>query len=316
MLLWRTIQVGDLECALLIVNGRFQEILDAGTHRIPLFGRDVKFEVGQLNSEAYSGAWATFLLQERPDLIARYFIVVETGESEVAVIRVNAAVTGIVGPSLRRLYWRGPDNLTVETIEASKNFEVPAAIVPVLPRLGRDIPATVAYIDEGRTGLLYHDNKLIRELPAGAFGFWTASGAVRVEVVDLRRQTMEIPGHEILTKDKMLIRVNASAEYRIVNAVLSRQAVKDSHEQLYKMVQLAVRQSIGMKTLDEALADKCKVDVVTAQLLRDDALEFGVKVGEIAIKDITLPAEMKAQANVIRRREETAATRSLLNTVS
>ena len=327
MLLWRTIQVGDQERALLIVNGRFQEILDPGTHRIPSFGRDVEFEVGQLNSVAYSGAWATFLLQERPDLIARYFVVVETGDTEVAVIRVNGAVTGIIGPSVRRLYWRGPDNLTVETIDASKNIEVPAAIVPVLPRLGRDIPATTAFIDEGRTGLLYRDNKLIRELPAGAFGFWTANGAVGIEVVDLRRQTLEIPGQEILTKDKVSIRVNVCAEYRIVNAVLWKQAVKDSQEQLYKMVQLVVRQSNGMKTLEEALADKGKVDVVTAQVLRDDALEFGVKVGEIAIKDIILPGEMRAilnqvitaekqaQANLIRRREETAATLSLLNTV-
>ena len=55
------------------------------------------------------------------------------------------------------------------------------------------------------------------------------------------------------------------------------------------MVLLVVRQSIGMKTLAEALADKGKVDVVSAQVLRDDALEFGVKVGEIAIRDIMLP---------------------------
>ena len=326
MLLWRTIQVGDQERALLIVNGRFQEILDPGTHRIASFGRDVEFEVGQLNSVAYFGAWAAFLLKERPDLIARYFVAVETGDAEVAVIRVKGAVMDIVGPSVRRLYWRGPENLAVETIDASDNIEVPAPLVPVLPRLGRDIPAAMAFIDEGRTGLLYRDNKLIRELPAGAFGFWTAHGAVRVEVVDLRRQTLEIAGQEILTKDKVSIRVNVCADYRIVNAVLSKQAVKDSHEQLYKMVQLVVRQSIGMKTLEEALADKGRVDVVTAQVLRDDALEFGVKVGEIAIKDIILPGEMRtilnqvitaekqAQANLIRRREETAATRSLLNT--
>lgn len=289
MLPWRTIQVGDQERALLIINGRFQEILDPGTHRVPSLGRDVEFEVGQLNSVAYSGAWATFLLQERPDLIAQYFVVVATGDTEVAVIKLNGAVTGVVGPSMRRLYWRGPNNLTVETIDAAKNMEVPAAIVPVLPHLGRDIPVTVAYIDEGRTGLLYRDDKLIRELPTGVFGFWTANGVVRVEVMDLRRQTLEIPGQETLTKDEVSIRVNVCAEYRIVNALLSKQSAKDAQEQLYKMVQLVVRQSIGMKTLAEALADKGKVDVVSAQVLRDDALEFGVKVGEIAIRDIMLP---------------------------
>jgi regulator of protease activity HflC (stomatin/prohibitin superfamily) len=54
--------------------------------------------------------------------------------------------------------------------------------------------------------------------------------------------------------------------------------------------------------------------------------EIGLSVGDIAIKDVILPGEMRdilnkvvtaekeAEANVIRRREETNATRSLLNT--
>ena len=56
-----------------------------------------------------------------------------------------------------------------------------------------------------------------------------------------------------------------------------------------------------MKTLEEALADKGKVDPVAAQVLRDEAMEFGVKVGEITVKGIIPPgeiaAEKQAQAN-------------------
>ncbi len=68
------------------------------------------------------------------------------------------------------------------------------------------------------------------------------------------------------------------------------------------------------------------VDEAAAERVRQEMAAIGVEVGEIALKDVILPgeirdilnkvvaAEKEAQANVIRRREETAATRSLLNT--
>jgi len=83
---------------------------------------------------------------------------------------------------------------------------------------------------------------------------------------------------------------------------------------------------VGTKTLDGLLADK---EALNGELFRDVAKQmsdYGIKVVSVGVKDIILPGEMKeilnhvvatekaAQANVIRRREETAATRSLLNT--
>jgi regulator of protease activity HflC (stomatin/prohibitin superfamily) len=62
---------------------------------------------------------------------------------------------------------------------------------------------TYAQVEEGKTGLLFIENRLIRALGPGAYGFWNVAGTPRVEVVDLRRQTLEIPGQEILTKDKV-----------------------------------------------------------------------------------------------------------------
>ena len=91
-------------------------------------------------------------------------------------------------------------------------------------------------------------------------------------------------------------------------------------------MQLAVRQALGARTLEEILADKTSVDEPVAAEVRREASAFGVMAGAIAVRDIILPGEMRdilnqvvtaekqAQANPIRRREETAATRSLLNT--
>ncbi|MFQ5566847.1 MAG: SPFH domain-containing protein, partial [Paracoccaceae bacterium] len=83
---------------------------------------------------------------------------------------------------------------------------------------------------------------------------------------------------------------------------------------------------LGARTLDQLLAEKVSVDAEAADKVRAEMAEIGIEVGEIALKDVILPGEMReilnrvveaekaAEANVIRRREETAATRALLNT--
>ena len=97
---------------------------------------------------------------------------------------------------------------------------------------------------------------------------------------------------------------------------------------MYSAVQRTVRQSMGSKTLEEILADKVSVDIAVFDAVSTEMATIGVEVQAIAIKDIVLPgevreilnqvvtAERQAQANLIRRREETAATRSLLNTAN
>ena len=122
------------------------------------------------------------------------------------------------------------------------------------------------------------------------------------------------------------MRVNISAVYEIVNVVTARSGVKDVNEHLYRTLQIAVRQTLGKRTLEEVLAEKTDIDETVSAEVRREMEAYGVRVGAIALKDIILPgdirdilnqvvtAEKQAQANLIRRREETAATRSLLNT--
>src|SRR5262249_23636621 len=91
-------------------------------------------------------------------------------------------------------------------------------------------------------------------------------------------------------------------------------------------VEVAVGQRVGGGTVEEIVAEKVDIDEKVAADIRQEMAGFGVRVGAIALKDIILPgdvreilnqvvtAEKQAQANLIRRREEVAATRSLLNT--
>src|SRR5262245_30021511 len=129
-------------------------------------------------------------------------------------------------------------------------------LVAPMARLAQPSPVIYAVVDEGKTGLLFVDGRFIRELEPGAYAFWSVAGSPKVELLDLRLQTVEIPGQEILTRDKVSIRVNVWAEFQLIDAVRAKRSVKDYAERLYRALQLTVRQTLGRRTLEEVLADK------------------------------------------------------------
>lgn len=322
----RRILIGDNERVLVIRKRRFAEILEPGERWMFTLGQGIELERYNVRDLIYAGEWADTIANSRAEVAARYFTVVETSDSEVAVVYLDGRLARVIAPSNRVLFWKGPVNVTFERIDVRAHPEVPVLLLPALARLGRESTVTFAVVDEGKRGLLYLDGQMVRELGPGNYGFWNAVLTPRIEVLEMRRQTVEVAGQEILTSDKVTVRVNVSAVYEIVNATNARIGVKDVAEYLYRALQIAVRQSLGKRTLEQVLAEKTDIDEAVSADVRREMEGYGVRVSVIALKDIILPgdirdilnqvvtAEKQAQANLIRRREETAATRSLLNT--
>ncbi len=322
----KLIEVGDRERALLIDSGRFVRVLEPGRHFVWSFGRNIEAVVCPLADPAFRNDWADILVRERPEVVARYFTVVETRDAEVAIVYANGKTLRVVPPAKRVLFWKEPLEIRAEVINVIDAPEIPRQKLAGLLRLGRESLAAFVIVEESKIGLLFIDNRLVRTLDPGTYAFWSVAVAVRVDQVDLRSQPLEIAGQEILTKDRVSLRVNISAQYRVLDAVKAKTSVKDFSEHLYRALQFAVRQSLGRKTLDEILAEKVDVEPAVADAVRTAMAAIGLEVASIALKDIVLPGEMReilnqvvtaekqAQANLIRRREETAATRSLLNT--
>ena len=137
---------------------------------------------------------------------------------------------------------------------------------------------------------------------------------------------MEVSGQEILTKDKAALRISFYTQYKVVDVTKAVIDNKDYEKQLYILMQFALREYIGTLTLDELLENKEAITKYVMNTLKDKAATLGVKTRSCGVRDIILPGDMKeimnqvliaqkqAQANVIARREETASTRSLLNT--
>ncbi|HHB80800.1 MAG TPA: slipin family protein, partial [Aliiroseovarius sp.] len=195
-----------------------------------------------------------------------------------------------------------------------------------LMRAGLARHLTSAEVGEGRVGLLIVDGVQERVLKPGTYWFWNLGRKHLVRLVDTRWQAHEVTGQEILTKDRVSLRVNLTAAYRVAHPETAVNSVTDFSEALHRALQLAFRKTLGGLTLDALLADKVSVDAEAAKAVRAEMALIGLEIGEIALKDVILPGDMRdilnrvveaqkeAEAGVIRRREETNATRSLLNT--
>jgi len=181
-------------------------------------------------------------------------------------------------------------------------------------------------VEAHEAGLLFVDGVLKEKLPAGRHAFWNVGRQVRIARVDLRPQPLEVTAQEILTKDRVSVRVTLTAFYRIADPEKAAVASADVANTLYRLVQFAIREAVATRTLDDILAARDTIDQEVRTFVAGRARELGAEVGEIGVKDVILPgdvrellnkvveAERVAKANLIRRQEETAATRSLLNT--
>ena len=178
----------------------------------------------------------------------------------------------------------------------------------------------------GHGGVWFKDGAYVETLPPGRYAFWRDLADVKVVPVDLREVILDVAGQEIMTSDKVTLRLNALVTYRVADAKVALTAVDDAKQALYRETQLALRALVGARELDGFLADKDGVVTEATEAVRRRVAQIGLEVVTVGIRDVILPGEMKdllnkvteakkaAEANLIARREETAAMRSQANT--
>lgn len=334
MIVFQKFHVKKDERALLFERGDFVDILRPGEHvRFdPL--RRLTAEKFALANTRFEHRLADFLVKAEPALVERELHVIELGPAEVGLRYENGVLVEVLAPNTRRLYWKGYIDLAFERVDISTDFTVDAKLVPQLVSLGATgfkakVPGADVFgvqVPQFNVGVVYVDGKLAYLLEAGLRAFWRFGRDLRVEFVDLRLQVLEVAGQEILTKDKVPLRVNLNAGYRVSDVLVAFGKQAKPVDYLYKELQFGLRAAVGTRTLDELLENKGLIDQVVAEHIARRVQGFGLEVDSVGVKDIILPGEMKvilakvveaekaALANVIRRREETSATRSLLNT--
>ncbi|MFC5740366.1 slipin family protein [Dyella tabacisoli] len=328
----KQIVIGDGERGLLYRNRRFERVLVAGVYRYFDPGNQLMLNVHDIARPEYSGGDADVLMAQmggakvHPSLMGN-FVVADIGTRQVGLVLKNGKLEDVLMPGTRKLYWKALVSVEVQAVPLAETPEVEAAVASRLRQLGvlSKIAVTVDVPVES-AGLLFVDGQLRRTLTPGAYAFWNFQKNVTIEVIDLRVQSLEVSGQELLTRDKVSLRVNLAASLRVTDPVAARTRVVKYADYLYRELQYGLRKAVSAKTLDELLGDKVSLDADIFAYVRGRVGELGLEVLGVGVKDVILPGEMRdilnsvvqaeksAQAQVIRRREEANATRSLLNT--
>ena len=316
----RRINVNAYEKALIFKNGKLVNVLSEGKHWI---GFNQKVRMYDVTELFYHEIELDLLLQNSQ--FADAVDVIRIADSEIMIEYKDGNFKQVLTPGVY-CYWNEGIRYTYNRVDLD-DIEVSRTInrkVLQLPAVAKYLTAHI--VESYEKGLLYIDGVLSKELPPGMYYYWKGQKNAIVKKVDLRKQQVEISGQELLTKDKAALRLNFYAYYKVHDIVRVLDSVKDYARQLYFIVQLGLREYVGQYTLDELLANKTGATPYIMKYAGTKVTEMGVTLMDCGIRDIILPgdvkdimnqvliAEKKAQANVIMRREETASTRSLLNT--
>ncbi len=323
MKLWHRVKIDQLERGLVFRDGAPVRLLGPGRYFLIDPRRRLRIDKVSIRTP-----WLVHNDLEmivKSGVLAGQALVLDLKDHERAIVWIDGRIDAVCGAGLRVL-WTVQREIRVETIDArTVRFEHPDLPV-ILTARGAGVFLETATVAAGWIALVFQNGRLASTLEPGVHAFWRGEGDLRIRQVDLREQTAEISGQEIMTADKVTLRLNAMVIYRVIDPVQAVTAVDDFAQALYRQAQLAVRAVIGTRELDALLSDKDGVAAELEAALRARATVLGLEVRNVGVRDLILPGEMRtllnrvtearkaAEASLVTRREETAAIRSQANT--
>ncbi|MCP4693271.1 MAG: slipin family protein, partial [Desulfobacterales bacterium] len=307
----------------LFKDREFQKILDAGIHWFVDPLNKTRVDVVSMRDPWLYHEDLDMLVKE--SALADDLVVLDLKDYERALVWIDNRFARVLGPGLYAL-WKTHRDIRWEIVDAGEVRFEHADMHVIRKAVGAVEQLDISFVEQGCLGVLFKDGKYVDAFKPGQYMFWKNVGKVKFFHVDMRESIMDVSGQEIMTADKVTLRLNAMVAYRVVDALKFITACEDSRQALYREAQLALRAVVGTFELDKLLGDKEAVAAELATMIRGRAEAFGLEVIDLGVRDIILPGDMKelmnkviearkaADANLIVRREETAAMRSQANT--
>ena len=321
--MFKFIKIRSYEVGLYLQDGEFKEILGPGRHfRFDPFNK-IKVDVVSKRTPWLNHDQLDMIVKSGD--LANQAEVLDLKDHQRALVWIDGRFNSVLSAGLYA-YWIGMKDVRVEVIDARVvRFEHPdLKAIAASATIGRTLD--VISVNRDHVGVLFIDGRYVETLAPGQYAFWKGFADSRVVEVDLRETMVDIGGQEIMTADKVTLRMNAVVTYKIADAKTAVTQTDDVRQSLYRDTQLVLRSVVGAHELDSFLTDKDAVAKEIETAVRDRATQLGLEIASVGIRDIILPGEMKdlmnkvteakkaAEANLIARREETAAIRSQANT--
>jgi regulator of protease activity HflC (stomatin/prohibitin superfamily) len=303
---------------LVFKKGDYEKVLTPGTYWIAPFKKVLLYDL----SKPFNAPVPQELLLE-DEKLAALLHQVEVADGNMVVVLENGNFKQVL-PTGRYLFWKSLLNYVFIKVDLNKIEITEPLKKSVLVKLTSYIRLFEVAAYEKAVILIDDEYKGILE--SGTYRYWRNDTTIKIAKADMRQLQLEIAGQELLTKDKAAVRINFYTRYKVVDIEKALLQNKDYEKQLYIAMQLVLRAYVGTYTLDELLEQKESIADAVFKDVRAEAEKLGVTILNCGIRDVILTGDMKdimnqvlvaqkrAQANIITRREETASTRSLLNT--
>ena len=280
------VTVQDGERAILTRNGRFERVLEPGRHRIFDPRRECTAEVFAIVRAEFPADRYAVLKAARPDVAEALFEAVETKSDELAIVSLDGRPLHLLAPWQTRVFWKVATRVEVERIDVTTDRKVAPRHLAMVSR-ERNVYLAEHVVENQEAGLLYVEGRLTERLAPGRHAFWTVGRKIEVKRLDLRPQVVEITAQEMLTKDRIALRVTLTAFRRIVDPERAVAATADVDAWLYRLVQFAIREAVAARTLDEVLAAKNALDAELRAFVRERIAETGLPPCQCEVRHLS-----------------------------
>lgn len=181
--------------------------------------------------------------------------------------------------------------------------------------------SAVKIVQEYERGVVFRLGRLVG--PRGPGLILLIPFVERMEKVDLRTITMDVPSQEVITKDNVTVRVNAVVYFRVLDPNAAIVNIADYIRATSQIAQTTLRSVLGQSALDDLLAEREKINLELQQIIDQQTEPWGIKVSIVEVRDVELPesmqramarqaeAEREKRAKIIHAEGEFQASRQL-----
>ncbi len=177
---------------LVLLDGKFDSILQAGKHRLPSEG--VETEYHDLDYLFFMSMYEKLLKKNRPDIVAEHLTEYRAQADEVVVLKCDGSPVRVLPPNTQAMAWNDAGQWEDERYALSDTMEVPADVARRLRCSGQSSYMIQVEVAQGHIGLLTVDGVQVGQLEPGLHAFWNTERKIAVKQIDLSQRAHEVKG--------------------------------------------------------------------------------------------------------------------------
>ena len=166
----------------------------------------------------------------------------------------------------------------------------PAVIVLIIAG-GLLFMNAVRVVQEYERGVIFRLGRLVGARGPGLF--FLIPGVERMQKVDLRVITMDVPAQEAITRDNVTVKVNAVIYFKVIDPENAVVKVLDFVRATSLIAQTTLRSVLGQSDLDHLLSERDQINQTLQRIIDEQTDAWGIKVSAVEVRDVELPQSMQ-----------------------